>query len=69
MATIRICDRCGVRPPNNWVGLEIYEMNCDGSVKSRSDRLDLCTKCYEELVSDFDFIKRRTPKVDVKVVE
>lgn len=44
-------------------------MNCDGSIKSRSDRLDLCTKCYEKLVSDFDFIKRRTPKVDVKVVE
>ena len=69
MATIHICDRCGVRLPNNWVGLEIYEMNCDGRAKSRSDNLDLCTGCYEELVSDFDFIKRRTPKVDVKVVE
>lgn len=68
MATIRICDRCGERPPYGWYGLDLYEMNADGRAKSYSTKLDLCTECYWELLAEFDYVKKNTPSVDVKVV-
>lgn len=69
MATIRICDKCGVRPPESWYGLSVYEYNEDCRKIQKSTAIDLCHQCYKELVADFDLIRRNTPSVEVRVVE
>lgn len=68
MATIHICDKCGVRPPSSWYGLEVFEYDSGGQWRNKSTRLDLCEECYRELVADFDFTKRNTPDVEVVVM-